>query len=665
QKERLPLSRKTGLLRYTIVILLCHTCIVQAEEISAFKVTKVDGAVSLKYISDEQEYITQGIVTQKTERQSWQEELSLKMKSYIYHPNFLKMKFGAGFLSDQTTLDSSGNESEANQQVTNLSARLDFLSKQPTPFSVYYNRTNTTVPTGVSGSYLLESARYGTELSVLSPLSPVTIKLYAYRQSNYGTNTDQITDEVSEHVGLSMMYPYGTGAYVKLSHQTNNNISRSGSLALAIVESESSTSSSNIKTSNTFGEARQLKLTTDWGLQKQEEYPERESWFFRPRLNWEHNRKFTSYYTYSTHHTDEQSIETTTNQTTARLNYAGDDSLGGNIGLTHNNSKSSNLESEDKGVNLGIHKQLDASYGKYLFNYSASINIRDQVSPSGLVPVLDDQYTLTSITPVNISRDYIDTTQPIVVTNLTDTQTYFEGTDYIISTIGKQTYIELPIGSNITEGQSILIDYSYQTGGTIKYDRLAQNLNISLALGNYYSFNANFYQSKQDLKEGLPTITLDSSNGAILIFRVDMPIKQRMTVGGEILTQQHNEDSNPYNKQSVSAFTNLPLFDNTSLKLNAGLTKVDNENSNEDINSKTLGLRLHTHLWSRVNMSFDSNYTENTGGSTKRTLLGNNLNFHWHYRQLHYKASVKHQSEEQGMTERNNWSIYMQLTRAF
>lgn len=649
------LYKPSGLLKCALVALLSSTCIAQAEEIAPFKITGAGGALSLEYESTKTENGSNTIY----DRQYWQEELSLNMKSYVYHPNFLKMNFSAGLQANQ--IDSGSTDS--NQRVNNLSANLDFLSKRAYPFSLYYSQSNSITPAGPEGSFLLEYKRYGADVSLNTPLTPVSMKLTAHKTTSYGTGANQITDNTRNNARLQMRYSYGSSGRITLTHQINNSVSRSGSLNLAITERESNTYSTTMDTNNKFGVNKQLHLTTDLGLTKQEEFPERESWYFRPRLNWIHSKRFASYYTYATDHTEEQGIESENNRTTARLRYTGDDSLGGNLGLSLSDSKSTNTESTNKGVNLGVSKNIDVSYGKYSLNYNAGYNIQDQTA--GIVPVLGDQYTL-GVTLVEINQSNIDTST-IIVSNTTRTQTYVEGIgeDYTITVIGDQTFIEREITGNIADGQSIFIDYSYQTGGTIKYDQLTQTLNLGLALGKYYTFTANFYKSEQKLKEGIPTTALNSSDGTILRFQAKKQLENKVTVGGEVQMQQHNNEDNPYNQKNINAYAYMPVLTSASLSVNAGISKRDNETSDEDSDGKTLGFRISGRPWLKTQLSFNSTYSQNSGGSSDRSMLKNRLGFEWRYRRLTYSASVNQQSEEQGTTEQSSMSIFMKLRRSF
>jgi len=664
QKGNLSLHKHSTILGYAFICCLCNAS--QAAEVAPFKVTGFGGLFSITSQSDKQKSVSSDGTSRTSDGQFWQEKVSLDVSSYAYHPNFLKMDFGAGLLFNQKTRDSSDQE---NSRVANLSAKFNFLHKKPTPVTVYYNQTNTYTPTGLTDSYLLEQIEYGANIGLLHPLSPVNTQLSASRVTNYGKNNIQVTDEVNERVKLDMRYSYGASlAYINLSHQINDRTSKSGNLALPITARETSSSTTGLKTRNGFGSENQLRLNTNTEYRKQDDFPGRESWFFRPKLDWEHNKRFSSYYTYSINHTDEQGIETENNKATARLRYSGDNMLSGNVGLSHGTNESTNIKSESTGANLGISKKIPVSYGQYSLAYNANINIQDQTSTSNFAPVDNEPHTLTGTTSVTLNQDYIDTNS-ITVTDSTGPgpiTTYTEGTDYIVTIVGDQILIERTlIGSTILDPQNVFITYSYQTGGTYKKQQLSQNFNFGLDIGKYYDIYIRLYKTDDKLKEGVPTIGLNSSDGVRLQLRADRPLKKGLTVGGDIEAQQHNEDKNPYNRQSISAFINTPLYAKARLRLSAGLIKRDNENSEEDVNTKTLGVRIGVKPWTRVSMLFESNYSQNTGGSIEHTTLYNNLDFYWKYRKLNYKATVKYQLEEQGLYERDNLSIFMRLTRPF
>ncbi|MCW8830791.1 MAG: hypothetical protein OQK32_04625, partial [Gammaproteobacteria bacterium] len=357
QKGDLSLHKHLAILGYAFICCLCNTT--QAAEIAPFKVTDVGGLFSITSQTAKQKSVSSDGTSHTSDSQYWQEKLSLNMDSYAYHPNFLKMDFSAGLLFNQKTRDSSDEE---NSRVADLSAKFNFLHKKPTPVSLFYKQTNTYTPTGLTDSYLLERIEYGANLGLYQPLSPVNTQLSASRTTSYGKNNIQVTDEVNERVKLDMKYSYGSSlAYIGLSHQINNSMSKSGSLALPITARETSSSTTGLKTRNGFGSENQLRLETNAEYSKQDEFPERETWFFRPRLNWTHNKRFSSYYTYSTYHTDEQGMETENNKTTAQLRYSGDNMLSGNVGLSHGTNKSTDIKSESTGANLGVSKKIPVS----------------------------------------------------------------------------------------------------------------------------------------------------------------------------------------------------------------------------------------------------------------------------------------------------------------
>ncbi|MDH5570901.1 MAG: hypothetical protein OEY89_03985 [Gammaproteobacteria bacterium] len=663
QKNNLFLYAYTGCISFFFILSLLSSAIVYAEEIRFFKMLDYDGALSLRYLVDDHEIYSQGILIQKSERPVWQEELTINTDSYVYHPNFLKINLGAGVIYDQTEYDSLVQSYDSSESLINFSAKLDFLSKRPYPVSFYYNKETPTVSTGLTGGYLQENVKYGADISLLSPFFPVQTRLSAFRQSTLGQGAEQIVDDVIEQVKLDLSHSYGGANTFQLSHQNNNRSSRSGSAYLPIEERETSVATTNINTKNIFGSEREFQLVNNIGYREQVNFPERKEWSFVPNMRWKHNENIKSFYRLEVNNTKEQDIEVENNKIRTGVSYS-DNSLSSSFDVYLHSNESTGFEFEDSGGKFNISDKIKADYGEYKFSYNASINYRDQTSVVSLLPVYGDEYVLSGIAQENIAREYIDITT-IIVSNSGRTQVFIEDLDYRITVIGSQVFIQRLAGGNIVDGQTVLIDYSYKTGGTIKYDQLSQGIYINLAVEKYYDIYMKYYQTEQDLKEGIPTIRLNSSDGIVLGLRVDRPLAKQVNVGGELALEVHDEDINPYDKNNMDMFVNLPLPAMTNLRLNGRWLTIDNKNSDEDVDLKSLIVRIQSRPWLRVKMGFESSFEKDTGGAIVRRLRNNRMQFDWRYRQLNFRADIRHQLEEQGIIERNRWSVNMLIQRRF
>lgn len=660
----LPIYRYPGFLPALFLALLSNTGLLLAQEAPLFNVTAYSGILSLNYSAYEDTLANSGRDI-KSDQQIWQETLSLNMDAYVYHPNFLTMNLGAGFDNKQMEYNSSAFNNESNDHLNNFSATLNFLPKHLSPFSVYYTKESPTISSGITGDSFEEHEEYGAKITLLEPLLPVFMELFTLRRTDYGISPDRITDSINEQVKLRMQYSYGSKDFIRLTHQNNDRISNSGSLFLPIIEKKSSETSTLIRTKNVFGSRRHQVLTSRIGYNQQKELPESENWFFKPHLRWKHNNDLRSFYRYTSDYTKSLGREVENNNIDAGLAYNKDSLSTGFSAFIHNN-KSTGFKFNDIGASYNISDKTAASYGDYTYGYTARLNYRDQTAALNLIPVVGDSYIINSLTPVTITIENIDTTT-ITVTNSVG-QPLTAGTDYIITTMGNQTFIQRnPFSILILDGDTVLIDYSYQTGGTIKYSQLNQTLNASLTLAELYNFYTSFSQHSQDIRGGVAAIQLNSSNELLLGLRIGShePI-DNMTISGYLETKIHDEDINSYNKQDLSISLALALPARTNLNLNTAWTRTDNENNADaDIDNTSLTLYLQTMLGLRTRMSVESRYQQATGAAIDRLTRSNSLRLGWNYRQLSYSAYVQQKVEEQGTFENSRWSIFMQLRRTF
>jgi len=129
--------------------------------------------------------------------------------------------------------------------------------------------------------------------------------------------------------------------------------------------------------------------------------------------------------------------------------------------------------------------------------------------------------------------------------------------------------------------------------------------------------------------------------------------------------QDHNEDINPFLLHYLDAYIDFQLPRLTKLRLSTRRQLIDNEKSVEDVNLTAYLFRLQARPWLRTQMNYEYNYETDDGGSLKRELRIQRLQFRWAFRQLSLAANAYYTQEKQGFTERDRWSIRLTLLRSF
>jgi len=635
-----------------------------AAGIKAFEVIDVESELVLRYMNDQQTFYQSDTKTQQDTRPTFQEEYIIDTNSYVFHPNLLSMELGGSLLFDQSSFETLDDKNSNNEALLGYNARLDFLNQKAYPVSLYYDKRNPSVSVGLGGRFLQENIRYGAELALLQPVTPVQITLSAYRQSVKGEGFDQVTDDDLEHADARLYRAYGKGNYAQLSYQIDNRDSRSGNPDLPIVNRTTSTTSTYFDSKNLMGDARQAELVTNASYNTQQEFPRRKELRINPIINWQHNDLLRSFYRLNFNETTEEDIDIRQTYLISGIGYGGPH-YNASIDLHGEDNQSTTLDYQNAGSSYMISHNRPIAFGAMKFSYSGSFDYRDQTSSDDLFEIFGEQHIMIGTTPVTLQREFVDPSTPIQVWNTGRTQLYIENIDYRVIKIGSQTQLQRFSSGSIISGQTVLVDYSYQTGGTFALNLISNNLQLNWGPSRFYDFYIRYRNSQQNLRSGNPTIKLNSLINLTYGINVDQPLLNGINFGGEVYFEDHEEDINPYYRQNYDAYVELPLPRLSNLRLSARRVLVDNEKSVEDVDLTGYIFHLQTRPWLRARLSFESSYENDIGGTINRTLIIHRFQLGWAFRQLSLTADAHYSTEDQGQTERDRWAVKFILSRTF
>ncbi len=643
--------------------MLCLTLTeAMATQVQPFNMTSVDGELALRYLFDEQTFYNAGEKGQQDTRPTFQEEFQIDTHSYVFHPNLLSVDLGGSILFDQSRLETQAGENSNSEALLGVNARLDFLNKKPYPVSLYYDKQNPSVSTGLGGRYLQENIRYGVDLSLLQPVSPVQININAFRQTMKGEGFDQFTDDTLEYVNLRLYRSYGAGEHVQLSHQINNRNSRSGSPNLAIQTRATSTASTYFDSKNVFGKARQIQLTNIISYNTQEEYPRREELRYNPYLNWQHSEQTRSFYRFNYMDSEEEGVSINQKNFTMGFGYTGQ-RYTGSMDIHGEKNDATGIDYQNMGANYQISHNRPIAIGILKLSYSGNFDYKDQASDTNLFVIYGEEHEMNGTTQVVLNREFIDTTT-IEVWNTGRTQMY-GASDYRILEVGSQVQIQRLADGNIVDGQLVLVDYSYQTGGSFAYNLVGNNFQISWKPSSFYDIYARYHDIQQNLQDGAPTVQLNSISSMTYGISADRPLLNGINLGGEAYYQAHDEDINPFIQTNIDAYMDLPLPQLTNLRLSTRRQMIDYENSEEDVDLTGYILHIRSRPWLRTELSYEFSYESDTGGTLERLQSIHRLRARWAYRQLSLFADAHYSAEEQGIVERERWAVKLNLLRKF
>ena len=643
--------------------MLSQQACVNAAEISLFQLTKLDSYLAFRYLLDEQIISTGGVDTLQDRRPTFQEEYAVATQSYIYHPNFLNMDIGGSLLLDQSRFESLNTENQSNSELLNFNTRLNFLSKKPYPLSLYYDKQNPSVSTGLGGRFIQENIKYGVDFTLQEPFSPVQLTINSFQLTSKGEGFDQIVNDVQQQTSVRLYHAYGSGDHFQVSLLSNDLQSQSGNPSLPIIARKTSTDSVSIDSRNLYGELDQLQFTNVMSYSEQHEYPVREDLRIAPNIRWIHSDSLNSFYRFNLSDSTEENIKNRNEKLALGLSYF-KPHVNGTFDIHGESSEATGISYDNLGSNVSLAYDRDTAAGNLRIAYSGNLDVRNQRSDIALFEVFSEALSLQNIDFATLGHDFIDVST-LVISNVGRTQIYMEDVDYRIIVIGTQTQVQRLASGSIISGQPLVVDYSYQTGGSFEYSNINNNLQLEWALSDFYNLYIRYKNNRQKLRQGAPNIPLNSVNSTTSGMRVDRPLLNGINLGGEAYLENHQEDINPYVRKNLDAYIEMPLPSLTNIRLSARRVLVDNEKSVEDVDLAAYILRIQSRPWLRVNMAFESSYEEDSGGTIDRLIRSHRLKFDWRYRQLNFAALAHYSTEEQGAQRRDRWAIKLLLRRDF
>ena len=659
-----------------LVFVLSGACL--AEDIAPFRFTGFDGYAAIDYLSDTQR-TTVGGPTSTQAIAKLQETVFLDTHSYFYHPNFLKMDLGAGPLFVQDRFESSGVVNRETSDLYNLAGRLSFLEQKSTPFAVYYEHLNPTVSTSLTQSFIQTNTKTGATFTVREPLSPVLVTTEVFRQRSEGRSTTLIVDDDVEQASARLSTNFGPDKYGQLYYQVNRLQTSGGISDLPIVPTQVESRTASFDGRFQFGSKREFTYTQVIGLNslsfvRPDFLLEREDFRFSPDVRWQHSDSLTSFYNYNLYKSNETVVDATNQSARAGVIHRDSDRVAVTADVHGTDDRITGLDLRTYGA--GVQASYTRPWTDVVLRLSAGVlyDQNDRDAAAALINIVGERIALVDGIPVTLAQEFIDTAT-IRVFNLARTQEYCPDVtplppgcttaDYRVIVIGSRTQIQRLATGNILDGQEVLVDYAFQTGGSARYNYVNQNYQAGLTLYRYYTVYVRHFDANYRLTAGLPTLPLNSQRNTLYGLRIDQPLMTGMTVGGEASFERQDEEIAPYNRQSYDIYLQLPEWARTSPRLSARRLFVEYANSLEDVDLTGWALQLRSNPWSYTSLTAEVNYEEDTGGTLRRVIVRDTLGLEWRFRQLLVRGEGQYTREEQGTFERNRTVIRFTARREF
>lgn len=644
--------------------------------IAPIRFTGFEGLVRMSYLRDRHlndpglSTGPQAIASDQSFSQ-WRAEVYALARGYIYLPGLLSFDVGAGPIIDLSTYAADGAANRSRETLYNLSCRATVLRDKPYTGTVYYEHLNPTQTVGPAQVMVTESDRYGIDLALRAPATPVPLRLEARRYSQEGRSAEQAIDERTDEVSLRADRRIGKLGDTQLRMQSTRQDSRSGSTGLPVQTTRSRNDGVTLDTRLRLGERREYHVDNYIDVQRTDQSsslgePIARTRDFRFDLNGlaEHSAQWQSVgrYSFSDNRIDHQ--DTTVNALSAGATWRPFEGFLASVNAGGEATRSTQVDATRTSLGGTASYRRDLPLGKASLTYGASFQARDQEARAGTANVVGERLILPGTALVDLRRPRV-IAGSVSVSNASRTQTFVEGADYLLSLVGEVTRIQRVVGGNILDGQEVLVDYAFDVGGTYGLAQSDQSLYLGWNLESYASIYAQWVENVPRLTSGAPTFTLNTVRSTIFGARADIPLRPggiEAQVGGTLEFEDRHETVSPYARRTFEGYLQAPFPFTEDSHIRVGARRNVVEYDLSPLN----GVRLtawDVRFWSRpafgLEFSLDAHREKDTGMpvETRRTLVTARAN--WRVRQFRLSFDLTRADEWQGETRRRR--LYAQL----
>ncbi len=648
-----------------------------AQQIVPFRLTGVDGHVSMRFLKDEN--VTQtpatGTAGAARSRQALADlrtEVFVMTHSYVYHPNFLLLDVGAGPILQRGSFANESGETRSSGTLYNLTGRATFLRDKPYRGSLFYEHLNPTLSVAPGQVINQEARRYGFDVSLLDPITPVPVTLDATRSRFKGRGADRIIDDQVDRLNLRASRSFGALGLTQVHYQAAKQDSQSGSPNLPIQASSSSSQGLSADTRLQFGAARQYSLANLISFDSQRyqlgagAIPERKDARVLLDLRAIHSADLHSFGSYNYSASDQGVLTSMLQAAAAGLSYALSPQLSTTLGARTESNRTSRFDARAWGADGSVRYQRELPAGTGQASYGLRYERREQQSTAPQTSVIGERLMLSGTAFVTLAQQRV-IAGSVTVSNVNRTQTFLEGMDYRLTVIGLDSRIQRAVGGNIADGQEVLVDYAYDVGGTYAFGQLDHNLGLSWAPTRYLNVHYRYFEASPHLISGAPTFQLNTIRSSTYGARADLPLRLAWEtwLGGSYEHEDRRETISPYRREAYDFYaqTEDPFFGIGNLRLTGRQSRVQYENSVQDVNLRGYDLRYFSRHPLGIDLTADAGYERDTGGVVPRSRTFGSLRAQWRYRKATLQAEFLHVRESQGGFERTRTAAQLLFRR--
>ena len=298
--------------------------------------------------------------------------------------------------------------------------------------------------------------------------------------------------------------------------------------------------------------------------------------------------------------------------------------------------------------------------GRLGLRYDADFYIQDQDDLQGNVPIFDETHLFTLGVPLFLGNHSVDPAS-VLITDATGLTTYTEGLDYFLTAVGTQLRVDIPVGSLITPGDTILVDYVFSPNPEIEFSNLAQTSVFTFNFHHLADLTVSYSQVNQDLISGVDTGILTDSTRTAANFSV---YPYDATLG--VQYENYDSDFAPYERTSLLASYQRTILSRTMMRLNANTFKTRFADVAEEERGTSASVSFISGAGRSTIFHLTGDWRSIENVSDEGTGVGLEVGWQRDFRALRVALDIRYTDEEfEIATDQRILALFFTVTRRF
>lgn len=660
---------------------LCAACgsLAQApEEAPGIAFTSHEGHVATSYVSDVFLSAQPGVAGgPASESRLTQSDLRLEAfvmaHGHVYHPKFIRLDLGGGPVWQWGRSESDALSTRSQRGLYNLSAHATILPDKPYNGALFYEHLNPTLLLSPGEIFNQQSDKWGASFSLQAPVSPLPFTVTATRTHTAGDSALRVMDDRVDQLTANGGRSLGSLGRSQFGYHQTQQFSSSGSPQLPIQSTELRTRNFNLDTYLQWGDDRQHDLFNSVVLGSQE-YTLMQG--HAPRLTdarlllhyrGTHNPELSSNVDLQVGRSQQDANTTTNRLASAGATWTPSRQISASLGWRAEDTQAPQFTVKSTTGEASVRFEQPLSFGLLQASYGLRMGQRSQTASAAQFSVVGERLTLSGTAVAALSRPYV-VISAVTVSNLSRTQVFVPGIDYVVSVVGTTTRVQRMISGGILDGQELLIDYVADSGGTYASTQFDDNLDLNLNVWRMVDLYLRAALVEPQLESGTPTAPLNTIHSTLWGARAEVPLASTgLSLGGFAERENRRETLAPYERSAAEVYLlgAVPLTTSADFRAAARRTRQTSALALQEIDLNGYDLSLGWRWRAGVHLSANTLHERDLGALQSRDRRVDSLRALWRFRQLSVTADLSRTRETQGSYVRERTAGHVVMRRDF